>query len=71
MKYADKSTNFKHLVNGVILAKLTDAGKEFHLFITLLQKKILRIPRVRIIELTHTGLTALFRDYPGEPVPER
>jgi len=39
MKYADKSTNFKHLVNGVILAKLTDAEKEFHLFITLLQKK--------------------------------
>ena len=26
-------------MNGVILAKLTDAGKEFHLFITLLQKK--------------------------------
>ena len=24
-----------------------------------------------IIYYTHTRLTALFRDYPGEPVPER
>ena len=25
----------------------------------------------KTIMITHTRLTALFRDYPGEPVPER
>jgi len=28
-------------------------------------------PGGRIFRCTHTRLTALFRDYPGEPVPER
>ena len=28
-------------------------------------------PELEVMEHTHTHLTALFRDYPGESVPER
>ena len=32
---------------------------------------LVRPMTIASINITHTRLTALFRDYPGEPVPER
>jgi len=63
--------NYKKTFSAGILQICNDHIVAFHLIQNHLSALTVRCGNLAGRSHTHTHLTALFRDYPGEPVPER